>query len=248
MSKQNVLAYFEEFGDKMYVLAILSIVSIFTGGIVQLIMWILLLLSLKHIEKANLELNDKNLENFRSKLIYAVIISVVGFAVVFVVSGLLFFQFFQLMLGTNGTSVPELDTITMIINLALIIAVISLIVSLIGIYLVMSAWKNFHIFFKNNKEMFPESIGRDAIDGTKKLKNAYLLELISMVIGIVIILIVIIAVPLLIDLIGSAPNFTDIIGILLVALIPGVIAGILSIASFVLMILGYFSLSHLKNL
>jgi len=248
MSKQNVLRYFEEFGDKMYVLAILSIVSIFTGGVVQLVMWIILFLSLKHLKNANQELNDKNLEEFRSKLIYAVIISLTGVVIVFIVGAILFFQFFQLMQGISGPTTPNLENMFLIMSLALIIAIISLVISIAGITLVMLAWKNLNIFFRNNREMFPEQIAEDAIDGSKKLKTAYLLELIAMIIGMVIIAVVFISVPILINNIGTTPNFSNILGFLIAIIASGLLAGALGIASFVLMILGYFNLAKLKDL
>ena len=70
MEKSNFTRQFEDFGIKMYVLAILSIINIFTGGIIQLVMFIIMLLSLRDIKDANLELKNENLDKYRKYIIY----------------------------------------------------------------------------------------------------------------------------------------------------------------------------------
>ena len=99
MEKSNFTRQFEDFGIKMYVQAILSIISIFTGGFIQLAMFIIMLLSLRDIKDANLELGNEKLENFRKYIIYAVVVGIVGALIVIVIGVIVGFLFISALPG-----------------------------------------------------------------------------------------------------------------------------------------------------
>lgn len=256
MEKSNINRYFEEFGEKMYILAILSVISIFTGGIVQLAMFIILLISLKHIKEANLELNNEKLENFRKYIIYSVITGIIGGILTLIIGIIILvflIQFVPIMPITSPLTVAEFQAIAPLIQGLLVVGMIAVLVATIAIGILMSAWNNLNIFFKNYSDIFPNDITNDAIEGSGKIKNSYLLIIVSLLIGAILVLISIILFPQIIELVsewisGTTPPLELVIGLAAAFLIPGIIAGVIGLISFILMVLGYFKLSSLRKL
>lgn len=252
MSKTRVLQNFEEFGNKMYVIAILSIVSIFTMGVAQIAIWILLFISLKHIKMANEELKSEDLDYFRSKMTYALIITLSISIIGFITSLFSIFRLIQSIQNLSDPPVPDLSNIFVLFDFYLILLIISFIVNFTGMILLIMAWKRLNKFFNNNSEIFQRQIAEDAIDGTNKLKNAYMLYLVGMILVIVIIIILILMIPILVSIFqrgGAASEFQRIFfTMFIIFIIISLGTGAITIASFILMIIGYFKLSHLKNL
>jgi cytochrome b561 len=252
MSKTRVLQNFEEFGNKMYVIAILSIVSIFTMGIAQMAIWILLFISLKHIKMANEELKSEDLEDFRSKMTYALIITLSISIIGFITTLFSIFRLIQSVQNISNPPDPDLSNIFVLIDFHLILLIISFIVNFTGMILLIMAWKRLNKFFNNNSEIFQRQIAEDAIDGTNKLKNAYMLYLVGMILVIFIIIILILMIPILVSIFQRGGDTSDFQRIFLtmffIFIIISLGTGAITIASFILMIIGYSKLSHLKNL
>ncbi|MFX1464466.1 MAG: hypothetical protein ACFFBF_15700 [Promethearchaeota archaeon] len=256
MEKSNFTREFEDFGIKMYVLAILSIISIFTGGLIQLIMFIIMLLSLRDIKKANLELQNEWLEKFRKYIIYAVIIGIVGALIITVITIIVAFLFISAIPGFTFSSpitVSEFQQIAPLIKILLLVLLGGLPVGAVALALLMIAWKGFQMFLERNSGLFPSTVVAKAIDGSGKIKKSYLYLLISLIIGAVLVLIAFLIFPpietLIIDLIEETTPSMELLGGVIAALaIPGIVIAILGIVSFILMIIGYFKLSELKHL
>jgi hypothetical protein len=246
----------EEFGTKMYVLAILSIVSIVTGELVQLAMFIVLLISLKHIKKANVELEDERLDKFRKNVINAVIIGLVGGIVIVIIGvivGILFLQAIPGFPFTTPISVAEFQELAPMIQILLLILLGGFPVGAVALGFLVVAWKNLGLFFKKNSGLFPNQMNSEAIEGAGKIRKAYLLLLITLILGAVIVLVGIIIFPqielLISDFIAeTTPSIELVFSIIAIFAVPGVAMAILGLISFILMILGYFQLSNLKNL
>jgi hypothetical protein len=256
MEKSHFNREMEEFGTKMYVLGILSIISIFTAEIIQLAIFIILLLSLKHIKEANLELEDERLEKFRKNVIYAVIVGIVG-GIVIIIIGAIFAMLFLVSIPGFPFNAPltvsEFQQLAPMIRILLFILLGGLPVGGVALGFLIMGWKNLHLFFEKNSGLFPNRIGREAVDGSEKMRKAYLLLLITLIIGAVLDLIAIVVFPQIISLISAfiaktTPQIELIVGLGLIFGIPGVAMGILGLISFILMILAYFDLSNLKNL
>ncbi|TXT64669.1 MAG: membrane protein of unknown function [Promethearchaeota archaeon] len=256
MEKTQFTREFEDFGIKMYVLAILSIISIFTGGLIQLAMFIIMLFALGDIKKANLEMQNEKLENFRKYIIYAVIVGIVGAILIIAIIAIIVVLFFVSLPGFTFSApitVSEFQQISPLIEILLLILLGGLPVGAIALGLLVMAWNNFYMFLSRNSGLFPAHVAEKATEGAAKIKKSYLYLLISLIIGAVLVLIAFFVYPqieaIIIDFIeGTTPSVEQFGGLIALFAIPGIGIAILGIASFILMILGYFRLSELKHL
>jgi len=257
MEKSNFTRQFEDFGIKMYVLGILSILSIFTGGIIQLVMFIIMLLSLGDIKDANLELGNEKLAKFRRYVIYAVIVGIVGGLIIIITGVIVGFLFISALPGftiSDPITVSEFQDIAPLIRILLVVLLAGgLPVGAAAFGLLMVAWKEFHTFLERNAGLFPNTVVPKAIEGSKKIKNSYLYLLISLIIGAIIVLIGIIVFPQIEDLVihfieETQPSDELLGGIFGAFAVPVIAIVVLGIISFILMIIGYFKLSELKHL
>ena len=169
MSKSKVNYEFSEFGSKMKKIGILSIfafISSFVANIgnlisnillpvriITLVFQILILLfmfsALENSEEVNTIFNNRDLEEFRNKIYYGFILSIIGW-VLFTI-GVILISFYVLVLGFT------------FFIIGLIIVFISGILRIVG-------WYGLEKFFKTNLKKFPSNIGEDALSGAKLLK------------------------------------------------------------------------------
>ena len=256
MEKSNFTRQFEDFGIKMYILAILSVISIFTGGFIQLAIFIIMLLSLRDIKDANLELKNEKLEKFRKYIIYAVIVGIVGALMIMIIVIMVVILFISALPGFTFSApltVSEFQQIAPLIEILLLVLLGGFPVGAVALGLLMIAWNNFKMFLERNSELFPNNVVAKAIEGSGKIKKSYLYLLISLIIGAVLVLIAIFMFPqiktLIIDYIEETEPSMELLGGITAAFaIPGIAIAILGITSFIIMILGYFKLSELKHL
>jgi hypothetical protein len=256
MEKSNFIRQFEDFGIKMYILAILSVISIFTGGFIQLAIFIIMLLSLRDIKDANLELKNEKLEKFRKYIIYAVIVGIVGALMIMIIVIMVVILFISALPGFTFSApltVSEFQQIAPLIKILLFILLGGFPVGVVALELLMIAWKNFQMFLESNSALFPNTVAAKTIGGSAKIKNSYLYLLILLIIGAVLVLITIFIFPqieaLIIEYIeGTIPSIESLGGLIVAFAIPGIMIAILGIVSFILMIIGYFKLSELKHL
>ncbi|MFX1575391.1 MAG: hypothetical protein ACFFB0_21870 [Promethearchaeota archaeon] len=256
MEKSNFARQFEEFGIKMYVLAILSIISIFTSGIISLVMFIVMLLSLGDIKDANVELKNEELDKFRKYIIYAVVVGIVGAIIIIGIALIVAFLFISALPGFTYSApmtVEEFKQIAPLIQILLLVMLGGFPIGAVSLWLLMIAWKNFQMFLDRNSGLFPNIDSAKVIDGSGKMKKSYLYLFISLIIGAVLVLIAFFTFPqiktLIIDYIeGTEPSMALLGGMTAAFAIPGAAIAILGIISFILMIIGYFKVSELRHL
>jgi len=158
MLNEKVMKEFQEFGSRMSIIAILSILS-FVLPFVGIIELIFIFMALGNIKRICFESPNMNLMEFRSKYIIAFVISLLGgfflfgamiFLVIFVIYGYYWSYFILITFG--------------------VLMLIGIIIFVISGYIEYKAWENLMIYFETNKTMFPEIIAIEAIKGSKNLK------------------------------------------------------------------------------
>ncbi len=180
MSKSDVNKEFSEFGGRMKVIAILTLVSvvigIFTGvstdfafigfldAIIVFVVFILYILMLGDIKSAGVMLNNKNLLNFRSKVIISFILGIIGMII------------FTTGLVGIGITIFFIGNL-ILLPIPLTILIIGVILLLIAAILQIKAWSSLESFFTNNTTLFPEKIAKDARDGAKYCKIGAILDI-----------------------------------------------------------------------
>ncbi|MFX0138148.1 MAG: hypothetical protein ACFFDN_31180 [Candidatus Hodarchaeota archaeon] len=169
MSKSTLNYEFSDFGSKMKKIGILSIftfISSFVANIgniignillpvriitliLQIIILNTMLSALENAKEINVRLNSRDLEEFRKKIYYGYLISIIGWASFIV--GVFFISIYFVVLG-----------ITFFV-IGIILVLISGILRILG-------WYSFQTFLGKNLKRFPLNIGDDALLGSKFLK------------------------------------------------------------------------------
>jgi uncharacterized membrane protein len=167
---------FAEFGSKMLILAILALISFVLGIIayaipaVQYVNWaflvvsiVVLILALGNIKTAGEALdNNTNLSSFRSKIIVALILALIG--TIFVTIG-----YASIVAIANGPDPGSPAAVQGYITFGILI-LIGIVVLVVGAVFEIIAWGSLRDFFKNNLSMFPEGIGKNAETGCFLMK------------------------------------------------------------------------------
>jgi len=166
MSNMDARNDFYEFGKNMQIVAICTVLTLVTG-VTGLIALIFMFIALGNIKNANFKLNNEYLGEFRSKYIRSFILRICGTIVL--TSGVINMVFF-IFIPSDFASFWTTFTISVIlISAGLIFLIASVVVE-------MKAWKNLKWFFEENKNMFPDNLYHELIDGCDKLKTAALLN------------------------------------------------------------------------
>ncbi|NVM17268.1 MAG: zinc-ribbon domain-containing protein [Candidatus Lokiarchaeota archaeon] len=174
MSNVNVNNEFSEFGKKMKIVGIMTILVIipFAGSFLSFIGFIFGLMALGDIRNANNKLNQASLENYRSKFIIAVIFRMIGSVVSLVGS----FYSFSNMLDFNYLyDFPALI-------MSFIPMFIGFVINLIAGALEMDAWRSLTDFFNQHRNLFPTYVANEASEGSEKLRTAALMNILSFLI------------------------------------------------------------------
>jgi len=156
MSNFEIRRDFQEFGKDIYSVAMLSVLS-FAFPFLLIIALIFMFKALRSVRNASIKLNDQYLAEFRSRYTSTFILRC--FSLTFIAVSVFAF------------------IITLIFPVffnpwyILMIAILGLVILLGGSVLKMSAWENLKVFFIENKELFPEMIWSDAVEGCEKLKK-----------------------------------------------------------------------------
>ena len=177
MSNPDVNREFSEFGGRMKLIAILTLISIvvgiFTGfntsvgfveAVIGFVVFILFILMLGDIKSAGGMLNNKNLLSFRSKVITSFILGIIG--MIIFTTGLVGLGITIFFIGSLILSIIPLT-----------ILIIGIIVLLITAILQIQAWGSLESFFTNNASLFPQEIAKDAKDGAKFCKIGAILDI-----------------------------------------------------------------------
>ena len=180
MSNPDVNREFSEFGGRMKVMAILTLISVvlglFTGvstdfasagfvdAVIVFVVFILFILVLGDIKSVGVMLNNRNLLNFRSKVITSFILGIIGMII------------FTTGLVGLGITIFFIGDLNLLI-IPLTISIIGIIVLIIAAILQIQAWGSLENFFTNNQALFSPKIAKDAKDGAKFCKIGAILDI-----------------------------------------------------------------------
>lgn len=178
MSSPNINSEFSEFGSRMYAIAILTLISFVLGiaswvvsipgwinAIVGVLIFIFFLLVLGDIKAAGLALNNRNLLEFRSKIIACFILGIIG--TIFLALGvgaliaLIYYGYYPVI-------------VMLILGVIALIGIIMLLVSAI---LKIQAWSRLKTFFETNATLFPQNIANDAKSGANLCRIGAILDI-----------------------------------------------------------------------
>jgi len=168
---------FSEFGGRMKVMAILTLISfvagVFTGfstsvgfvdAVIAFVVFILYILVLGDIKSAGVMLNNNNLLSFRSKIINSFILGIIGMMI------------FTAGLAGLGITIFFIGNL-ILLTIPLTFVIIGIIVLIIAAIFQIQAWGRLESFFINNATLFPEKIAKDARDGAKYCKIGAILDI-----------------------------------------------------------------------
>ena len=154
MSGTNINKEFADFGKRMNVIAILTLLSFILGiigafvwfiGVIGLVLSLVIiiffLLVLGNIKRAGRELNNKELLGFTPKFLFGTILRFIGQQLMNI--GLLFLEDLWIMI------------------------VIGVVLIIVGSILRLIAWKGIQTFFESNVQLFPQDISEKGISGGK---------------------------------------------------------------------------------
>ncbi|MHA1284776.1 MAG: zinc ribbon domain-containing protein [Promethearchaeota archaeon] len=188
MINENLKSELAELGRSFYYMGFCLIFQFIPMvNIIALILQIYFIIRiLQIVNRINIKLKNPYLEEFRSKFILGIMISIIGVIIFIAVMIIGVFSIIRFSYYYNAISFYIL-----IIAAFAFLFIISLIA---GIYQ-MKAWENLMIFFEQNPVNLPADIIRDSIEGARNLKNASLCYILSF-------LIVTILIGLILSIIG----------------------------------------------
>ncbi len=166
MLNVDIKKEFSEFGKKMKIVAIMTLLSIipYLGTILSFIGFIFAIMALSDIRSANYKLKQSSLENYRSKYSIAIVFRIIST----VISG--------------AGSFYSLGRPFSFSILTLIPMIISFIINIIAGAIEMDAWRSLTDFFNQNRSLFPTHIALEASEGSDKLRTAALMNVLSFLI------------------------------------------------------------------
>ena len=166
MVKIDISKEFSEFGKKMKIIAIMTVLAIipFIGTIFSLIGSIFAIMALSDIRNANDKLKQSSLKNYRSKYSRAIVFRIIST----VISGAV--SFYSL------SNTFHIGTFTIVPT------IISFITSIIAAAIEMDAWRSLTDFFNQNRSLFPSYIALEASEGSDKLRSAAIMNVLSFLI------------------------------------------------------------------
>jgi uncharacterized membrane protein len=164
-----VRTQFYEFGKHMYGVAIATVLSIIPpiGAVAGVVALVFIFLALADIKRLNFQLNNPNLELFRSKYIMYFTYTILAI-ILFVVGGInlaisLIYPGYGYM--NMGVTFP----------LAIVLLVAGFVVLISASVIEMKAWENLKQFFQQNEELFPDNLRHEIIEGSDNLRTGALL-------------------------------------------------------------------------
>ena len=165
MSSTNMYKEFADFGKRMNVIAILTLLSFilgiigafippiaFIGLVISLIIIIFFLMVLGNIKRVGRELNNNNLLAFTPRFLWGTIIRFIG----------------QTLWAIGWISIEDLW----------IMVVIAVVLIIVGCILRYRAWGGMQVFFDTNMQLFPQDISINGSKGSKLCKIATILDII----------------------------------------------------------------------
>ena len=170
MASATIIKEFTDFGKRMIAIAILTLIGMILGLLVPVIGYIisfviiiLFLLVLGNTKRAGMELNNKELIDFKPRFFWGTVIRFIGT----ILFGLSLNAIFDII--SRGASNP--------IGGLVLLVVIGAILIIVGSVLRFKAWSGLAIFFDGNVQLFPEGISGRANTGAKLCKIATILDM-----------------------------------------------------------------------
>ena len=165
MNNEKVMNEWAEFGKKMQIIAILTILT-FVIPFVGLIQLIYIFLALGNIKNINYEMPDADLSEFRLKYIMGFLVGLIGgfliFGAVMTFLVVLFFSGYYAIYGA--------------LTALIVLLIIAIIITIISAVLEYQAWSCLEAFFEKNRSNFPAMIAEDTLKGIKNMKTAIILD------------------------------------------------------------------------
>ncbi len=162
VSNEIVNKNWHDFGSKMHVIAILTILTFVLpfAGIIQLIF---IFLALADIRKIMYQSPDADLSEFRTKYIAGFLVKLIGFILIYsAIVSMIPFAYFHFYFPIIGFA------------MAIVFGGVILLVSAIIEY---KAWSCLETFFENYQSNFPDAIARDTLKGIKNIKTAVIFRI-----------------------------------------------------------------------
>ncbi len=175
---EKVLKEFQEFGSRIQMVAILTILG-FVFNFLFIVEIVFIFLALGNIRRIYYETPEPHLMEFRSKYVLSFVFSVFG-AIVIVI-------------GAIAAAMPlifsDAEPVVMGSLIGIIIAIVAgLVFMVIGQILEYKAWGRLLKYLEANKDEFPEMVSRDAISGVKQIRmgTIFNLTVVLMIFGVII--------------------------------------------------------------
>jgi len=209
LSNKNVMSELSHFGDKMTKIVILTLINIVLGiftlfiplvGFISLIISIVIfftfLSALGNIKEAGHGLNNRNILEFRSKIILAMILAIIGSLLLTIGLVALAITIYLTYVEFIVATIPYI-----------VIIIIGAIILVIAAILTIQAWGRLETFFANNMSMFPQDVSIDAKKGAKycKIGAIFNLTVILSIVGTILYMIGYYKLSTLSRLTGNAP-------------------------------------------
>jgi len=158
-----------EFGSHIHTVAIAFVLSFIApiSPIVGIIALIFIFIALSDIKRLNIQLTNLNLEAFRTKYLRSFIFNILAIMLLIVggVSLALVFIF----------PLPGFDYFGYGLAIAIILMVIGFIFLISASVMKMRAWENLKQFFQQNKDLVPDALRHEILDGCDNLRTGALL-------------------------------------------------------------------------
>ncbi len=174
---EKVVKEFQEFGSRMQMIAILTILG-FVFNFLFIVEIVFIFLDLGNIRRIYYDTPDPHLMEFRSKYVLSFVFCIFGTIVI--------------VIGAIAAVMPLIFTneepVVMGALIGIIIAVIiGIVFIVIGQILEYKAWGRLLKYLEANKDQFPEMVSRDAISGVRQIRmgTIFNLTIVLMIIGVI---------------------------------------------------------------
>lgn len=177
MAQYNIQQEFTNYGKNMQLVAIFMVLTIipYISFIFSILMLVFIFMALGNLRNANYQLNSLNLSEHRSKYITAFILKLIG---TLVMTASLPLALIPIMSSGYGYGSTWSIIIIMIIPL-----VIGFIFMIVGAIIEMGAWEQLRLFLEqDSKDLFPDFLKREAINGCNNLRTGALMYALSFLI------------------------------------------------------------------
>ncbi|NVM56452.1 MAG: zinc-ribbon domain-containing protein, partial [Candidatus Helarchaeota archaeon] len=175
MSSSKLEMEWKSFGNYILIVAIFGIFILIPyvafGALV--IQFIFICIAINEIKKINRQLNNPDLEKFRSRWLAASIIKLIALIVINVGGSMI--PFAIVFSGVRPIIAPFIPGPAWLFLPIIVLFIVGFGLAIIGSAIERDAWEDFKNFLVKNKEMFPDNVFKNAFESADKLRNGALL-------------------------------------------------------------------------